>query len=400
MGQGTLPRFLAHLTQVIQKQQDFLSLFCQFSLMSLAAKQPVPEPQGRQQHSRLKYRLPLHGLASLRILIILAIGIGYASTMGIGSDSVEWGHHWGYDPSWYGIQMLFILSGFLAMRSMAQGRTLKGFFGSRLKSLWPALIAATLVSTCFIYPFMCAPDAPTKMSFGDLSLYFVKTIFLIDPGARMPGLLDDAKYACLLQGAIWTLRWGLILHVAFLFGWSARLLRHPKLVFTLCIASIAAYVGIVDFAVDNPDVSDQIKPIIPGLRLGYAYLIGVTLFHWQHVLRLNKRRILISAIVIGLLATAYQMWLPWSAAQELIGVSFWLTLCLGFLQNAPHFLRKCPRLAPVLYVSIWPAAQIVVALLPNTAQLGMMELSVALALVAAVIVFLLLRQARIQPARF
>ncbi len=363
--------------------------------MSLAAKIATHDILALNGSRRRNYTLPLHGLASLRILIILAIGMGYASTMRIGPQTTEWGNHWGYDPSWYGVQMLFILSGFLAARSMANGRSIKDFFTSRLKSLWPALIAATLVSALIIYPIMCAPDATVRMSTGDRAKYFLKTIFLIDPGGLMPGLMDDAKYMCLLQGAIWTLRWGILLHIAFLLGWTSRILQNPKLVLALCIVSVATYVRLVDHAVSDADFATQVEPFLSGIRLGYAYLIGVTLLLWQQHLRLNKRRIMASATAIGLVATAVYMWMPWSASQEILGVAFWLTLCLGFLHNAPQILQLCPRLAPVLYVSIWPAAQIVVALTPSQSPI----LSTFVACVSSGLLFILLRQARVQPAR-
>lgn len=342
--------------------------------------------------------LPLHGLTALRCFIVLVIGLGYASTMGIGGDSPEWGRLWGYDPSRYGVQLLFILSGFLAARSMAQGRTIRQFFGSRIRSLWPALIAATLFSVCIIYPIMCAPNAPIRMSAPDLATYALKTIFFIDPGMRMPGLMDNAKYMCLLQGAIWTLQWGLILHVGFLFGWITRLLRHRVPALLLCIAAIALYVTAIDTSVIDSDFVAAVNPILPGLRLGYAYLIGVTFFHWQKQLRLTLPRILIASVAITALTCGFYMGMPWSSVLEIMGVFVWLTLCIGFLRTAPRLLGKCPRLAPMLYVSIWPAAQIVVSLTPDISQLMVINFSIALALISACIMFILLRETRIQTS--
>lgn len=342
--------------------------------------------------------LPLHGLAALRILIMLFIGVGYASTMGIGGDQPEWGRLWGYDPSRYGVQLLFIISGFLAARSMAQGRTIKQFFGSRLRSLWPALIAATLVSVLIIYPLMCAPNAPVRMSVGDLAAYSFKTIFLIDPGMRMPGLMDDAKYMCLLQGAIWTLQWGLILHVGFLLGWVTRLLRHRRLSLLFSILATALYVMVIDTGVADPDFAQAVEPIVPGLRLGYAYLVGVTLFQWQDRLRLNLRRILIASGLITGLTGGFYPTMPWTSAIELLGVSVFLTFCLAFLYAAPRTFKACPRLAPMLYVSIWPAAQIVVAFAPDISQFDLIGVSFLLSVLGAGAMYILLRKTRIQPA--
>lgn len=366
------------------------------NVVSSDVMKDAPSPKVWAQQ---KYTLPLQGLAALRLVIILAIGVGYASTMQIGPDRAEWGRHWGYDPSWFGLQLLFILSGFLAARTMMNGTSVQVFFVSRMKSIWPALVAATLFSVLIIYPVLCAPDASVRMTTGDLTRYFLKTVFLIDPGGQMPGLFDDAKYMCLLQGAIWTLRWGLVLHIGFLLAWKFKILQYPKALFALCILSIAGYVLIVDYAVSNADFGANIEPIIPGIRLGYAYLVGVTLLVWQNHLRLNKRRVVASGTAIAIAATGFHLWLPWSALLEILGVAFWLTLALGFLHNVPNFLKHCPRLAPVLYVSIWPSAQIIVALAPNLSSVGSIATSTLLASIGAGVLYFLLRQARVQPAR-
>lgn len=344
-------------------------------------------------------RLPLHGLAALRILIVLFIGIGYASTMNIGPENYEWGNHWGYDPSWYGLQMLFLLSGFLAARSMTQGRTVPDFFRSRFMSLWPALLAATLVTVLLIYPIMCAPDASVRMDAVDLVGYFFKTVLLIDPGARMPGLLDDAKYMCLMQGAIWTLRWGLLLHIGFLIGWKTKILSRPYLALALAVSATILYMIVVHQNVKSTSIADLSEPFLPGFRLGYAYLCGVALFAWQHRLPKKAATILLTAVALGTAATIQYTFLPWTPLIEIFGTAFWATLCIGFLILAPGALRLCPRLAPVLYVSIWPSAQIIVAFAPNMDQLFVMKMSVLLACSGALVLFALLRQARIQPAR-
>jgi len=356
-----------------------------------------PAPEGTKQADA---PLPLHGLAALRTLLVLIIGLGYASTMGIGGDQPEWGRLWGYDPSRLGVQMLFILSGFLAARSMARGRTIRQFFGSRFRSVWPALIAATLISAFLVYPLMCEPVAPVHMSFGDLAIYTFKTIFLIDPGMRMPGLMEDSKYMCLLQGAIWTLQWGLILHIGFLFGWFTRLLRYRRLSLLFSILATGLYVLVMDTGVVDPEFAKQVDPIVPGLRLGYAYLIGVSLFQWQGRLKLNLQRILVGIGIATGITWGFFLTMPWTSAIEIMSLSVWVTLCVGFLYTAPLALRNWPRLAPMLYVSIWPAAQIVVAIIPNISQFDLIRVSFSLAVFGAGMIYILLSETRIQPARF
>ena len=82
-----------------------------------------PLSSERDEPSLKRQVLPLHNLNAIRILIVLMIGFGYASTMPIGPGSAEWGRHLSYDPSWFGLQILFFLSGLMAWRSLSEGRT-------------------------------------------------------------------------------------------------------------------------------------------------------------------------------------------------------------------------------------------------------------------------------------
>ena len=180
---------------------------------------------------------------------------------------------------------------------------------------------------------------------------------------------------------------------------SPRLLRHRGFTLGACIAALALYIGVIDASVSNADFAHLVRPVLPGLQLGYAYLIGVTLFLWQDKLRLNLAKILIASIIITGLTCGFYLWLPWSSLLEVMGVFVWLTNCLGFLYSAPRSLRTCPRLAPMLYVCIWPAAQIVVYMTPDIPQYDVIGLSIALSVSSAGILFILLSEARIQPAR-
>ncbi|MEM9599605.1 MAG: hypothetical protein AAF926_01160, partial [Pseudomonadota bacterium] len=212
----------------------------------------------------------LSRLNAVRMIVILLIGLGYASTMAVGPGAREWLHSLGYDPSWYGIQVLFFLSGWLAWRSLASGRGIIAFVRSRVRRTLPWVLLYTLVITAVLYPLLCNHDSPLAQGTLHLALYFAKTVTLIDPGGPMPGALDDALYACLLQGTIWTLRWGAIafagLICAYLAGLRARSLA---ILFMLCVI---AHVTVSTWSLHSG--AAWLDPLLPGLRLGYAFLFG------------------------------------------------------------------------------------------------------------------------------
>ena len=68
--------------------------------------------------------IELSKLNFIRIIIVMMIAFGYASTMPLGplletgEARPEMFQMLGYDPSWVGISLLFFFSGILALRSL------------------------------------------------------------------------------------------------------------------------------------------------------------------------------------------------------------------------------------------------------------------------------------------
>ncbi|MEL6686216.1 MAG: hypothetical protein AAFP97_01190 [Pseudomonadota bacterium] len=165
---------------------------------------------------------------AVRLIVVTFIMVGYTSTMAIGPGSREWLNLFGYDPSLYGLQVLFFLSGWLAWRSLSEGRSVQAFIRTRAAGTMPTVIVYTAIVTVVLYPILCDHDAPVIKNLTDLGAYFLKTVTLVQPGNPMPGALDGAAYPCLLQGTIWTLRWGVIAYILLLIMYGAKL-RHSAL---------------------------------------------------------------------------------------------------------------------------------------------------------------------------
>ena len=119
---------------------------------------------------------PLARLNSVRVITVIFIAIGYASTMPLGPTYPEALAHLGYDPSWIGIQVLFFLSGFMAMRSLERGSTAYAYLRSRFLRNIPLLAVFTLIAILVIYPALGVKGESFSTLTSKLGLYFFATV--------------------------------------------------------------------------------------------------------------------------------------------------------------------------------------------------------------------------------
>ncbi|WP_371396115.1 hypothetical protein [Fretibacter rubidus] len=344
-------------------------------------------------------------LTAIRVLAVLVIAMGYASTMPLGPQAHEIGAHLGYQPSWIGVQILFFFSGLLALRSLQAGRYGWTYLKSRIRSTWPVLIAITASVVLVVYP-MCADvgqwNVATLLS---LATYFFLTITGLDPGRPLPGLLDDAAYTCLIQGAIWTLRWGLVFHIgAAVLGRYHKLIQPPVLL-GLSVLTTGSYVAITYLAVQN-DWQNLIA-IITALRLAYAFVIGMTVWAYRDKLPTSltvKTAVIATAFVI---ATAHHYLGPWSPLIEIsLCVAWGYSAYLLATSTTPKlsWADNWPALTAALYMLNWPIAQLLLMGFPNMSGPQLVGMTLPLTVLIAGLLYgamtgRLLRKITVQTAR-
>lgn len=310
--------------------------------------------------------MPLTRLNAVRIFVVCLMAIGYASTMSYHGPSQEFLRHLGYDPSWFGIQIIFFLSGYLALRSLSRHGSSSRYIISRICRNGPLLVAYTFAAVSVIYPLLCQPDDSFSTSLPKLTLYFLKTILCIAPGAQLPGLMDDAKYTCLIQGAIWTFRWGAFAHICMAIGWRVGILKSRHVVLSLALFMTLAYVLLSLWTIKSEFT--QMLPILDGFRLGYAFLAGAALWEWQHKLpqAVKGKLILLSALMGS--AMLHYLYLPWSPAIEVLGTAFWAYLAILIIQTPMKFtnwMNNWPNFVLGLYLGNWPMSQVLIKIDPQ-----------------------------------
>jgi peptidoglycan/LPS O-acetylase OafA/YrhL len=330
-------------------------------------------------------QIPLTRLNAVRIIVVMFIAIGYASTMSPLSGQEEVLRHLGYDPSWFGLQIIFCLSGYLAIRSLTRhGSSLRYLLSRAIRNV-PLLIAYTLATVLVIYPIFCKTEAGLAQETLKLTVYFFKTVLFIDPGSRLPGILDDAKYMCLIQGAIWTFRWGAIAHIAMAVGWRLNILKSKNVLLALALLAVIVY-GLFGYvAVKNN--FDTTLSVFAGLRLGYAFLAGAALYGWQDKLPQTRKGKAVLLAGLASLAIFQYSAMPWTPGIEITATLFWTYLAIVIIQtpmSITEWMNNWPNIVLGLYLTNWPVSQILVMLYPELQGWALIGASVSMATSVAI----------------
>lgn len=330
--------------------------------------------------------MPLTRLNAVRAFVVIFIAIGYASIMVNPTSTTEVFRHFGHDPSWYGIQILFCLSGYLALRSLNRHGSALRYLMSRALRTLPLLAIYTSAVVFILYPVFCGSDEPVSKTFPKLAAYFLKTVTLIDPGTPLPGGLEGSKDMCVLQGAIWTFRWGALIHIFMALGWRIGVLKSRLVILSLAIAATIFYILSYSWSLQNE--YEQLEPAIIGLRLGYAFLAGASLWGWQHKLPTQRRsKLILLGALLGAALLNYLV-LPWSPLIEVLSTLFWTYIAVLIIQKpsrATDWMASWPNLTLGIYIGCWPVCKSLISLYPNMGMLALILSTLIITIVLAII---------------
>jgi len=322
-------------------------------------------------------------LNALRVLIMLLIAMGYASTMPMGPGSPEILAHLGYDPSWLGVQLLFFISGLMAMASVTRHGSAQKYLTSRMVRNAPLLIVVTLITVLLIYPVFGVHSGSFSETAKKLGMYFFGTISCFKAGEPLPGLLDDAKYMCLIQGAIWTLKWGLMAHIAVATAQYLNLFKYRALILFGALLSIASYFSIQSLNTHTETAVNH--SLILGNRLAWPFLSGMAIYAYRDKLSNSTALNLLGAALFFTLAVTWYYNFFWSHAIEILLTMGWMGMALTALLMKPTRLRvlnNWPALALAIYIITWPISQLLLLSFPEVTawQLVAMTLPVTVIL--------------------
>jgi len=308
----------------------------------------------------------LSRLNSVRFFVIFIMMFGYASTMSLGPGHQESLALYGYDPSWHAIQVLFFLSGILAYRSIENGKTGFTYLWSRFSRNIPLLGFLTIAILFILFPLFGTPNDSGTDFWKRITKYILLTAFCIDPSMRIQGLMDDAKYMCLVQGAIWTLRIGIILHIAVVISHFPKLFSKRILILAGTITVTIGY-ALLGYLFAKKGI-ETLESVLTLLRLSYAFGIGLCVWAYRDFLLNLKARIFILPVIFFLIASLNFWFFRWTTLIEVSSTLVFISLSWALLVTRHKYLdllKDWKNVTMIMMAIGWPITQTLLLIHPD-----------------------------------
>ncbi|WP_156811859.1 acyltransferase family protein [Robiginitomaculum antarcticum] len=332
------------------------------------------------------------GVAIVRMGVVSLVAFGYISTMARGPGTEEYGRIFGLDPSWHGMNVLFILAGFFALKTLYTHGSAWLMLKSRTKNnLLPVAMFAFAV-VAIIYPLLGSPAATPIDTAVRLSLYVLRLITFLDPGAILPGLMDDAKYMGSIQGAIWTLRWGAIAYIGTALAWQIGIFKRSGFVISASLAVLILYMlGLQNYISNWVQTPEFIQA---PLRLGTMFMLGAGAFAYCQSIKTPKFRQLVIAGFTLIALTAFQFYvLPWTPLIEVIAAIAFAMLAGALSLYIDTTALKSKSITDIsiwIFLIHWPAAQLILLASPNLSSWQLITITLPVTFILSVIMTALL----------
>jgi len=270
-----------------------------------------------------------------------------------------------------GVEVFFVLSGFLVTQSWLQHPSAKAFAMARVLRIYPALVAATVFT-------IVVAGASSTLPWGEYLAspttwrYFVRTASGFDVVDKLPGVFADNPFPHAANGSLWTLPVELRLYVLVGLVGIVGLLARPG---AWLVAAIALCLAMVAW----PDLV-PLDPNTRGTRLAaFLFVLGSLASVWRR------------HVPLSLPGAALALALPFADAHGFArdGPLFALLLSYVVLVVAYHPALRLPGLAGKpdysygLYVYAFPIQQTLVRLAPGIAPSLLFVAAVALTLAIA-----------------
>lgn len=118
-----------------------------------------------------------------------------------------------------GVDIFFVVSGYLVFRSFNRASSLLDFGWRRFLRLYPALIVAVLLCTFVVGPTVTTlPITEYFRNPGTYSFLFGKAsqigLFVTGGGSALPGVFESSPFPNSVNASLWTLPWEILMYVS------------------------------------------------------------------------------------------------------------------------------------------------------------------------------------------
>ncbi len=211
----------------------------------------------------------------------------------------------GYSVAFLGVDIFFVVSGFLITFSFLKTKNLFVFAINRAFRIYPGLIICCILTVLILAPFFTT--LPIKEYFIHQDIYnylFGKsTIFGVlftGGGSELPRVFEGNPNTSRVNASLWTLVYELFMYsLVFIFGVISIFLKYKK-INILIISYIIMIVVCLFIAFIDLELSEKLYEVVTSIsRFGLCFFTGGLIFIYNKHIVLSPKLFFLSLIVMA-----------------------------------------------------------------------------------------------------
>lgn len=272
-----------------------------------------------------------------------------------------------------GVDLFFLVSGFLITRSYLSRQNVTAFLWARFLRIYPALIVAIVFTVCII-GFLDTDLSPKDYFLHQQTWsYILYNISMLGADAFLPGVFDENVYKNLVNGSLWTLPVEVCLYLCVVVMGSLGVFFKTKYINILFCLLLIIYCEVLWF--------------FPSILVDSIYQYPVLLFFLGCLFYVNKEWVPVSGYIVTLLLSALVYMLYYQEAYKgiIYTVSiFYAVFWLAYAVPCLNFFNKLGDYSYGLYIYAFPIQQLIANRMPHISVDLFFLLSFLLSLVMAI----------------